>query len=107
MNRRSILALIGFAPLATAAAAFPRVADPVKLASTGGREVSADLPFVFNDGTLYLDEVRYGVVTVSETYVPGIVEDVNRQVSEHLEWVQGQLIKLDSTPITFTVVEGR
>lgn len=40
MNRRSILALIGFAPLATAAAALPRVADPVKLASTGGREVS-------------------------------------------------------------------
>lgn len=42
MNRRSLLALIGFAPIATAAAALPRVADPVKLASTGGREVSAN-----------------------------------------------------------------
>lgn len=37
MNRRSLLALIGFAPLATAAAALPRIADPAKLASTGGR----------------------------------------------------------------------
>lgn len=40
MNRRSLLTLIGLAPIATAAAALPRVADPVKLASTGGREVS-------------------------------------------------------------------
>lgn len=41
MNRRRLLALIGFAPIADAAAAMPRVADPVKLASTGGREVNA------------------------------------------------------------------
>lgn len=63
MNRRSILALIGFAPLATAAVALPRVADPVKLASTGGRQVSANAPFVFNDGVLYLDEVRINSLT--------------------------------------------
>lgn len=68
MNRRSLLALIGFAPIATAAAALPRVADPAKLASTGGREVSAKVPFVFNDGVLCLDEVHCGVVTISPEY---------------------------------------
>jgi hypothetical protein len=39
MNRRSLLAFLGLAPIAGAAAAMPRAADPVKLASTGGREV--------------------------------------------------------------------
>lgn len=72
MNRRSLLALIGFAPIAAAAAALPRVADPVKLASTSGQEVSAKTPFVFDNGKLYLD---------------GIVDEVNRSLSEKLEWI--------------------
>lgn len=58
----------GFAPIATAAAALPRVADPVKLASTGGREVSTKTPFIFQGGALYLDEVNCGVVTIAPEY---------------------------------------
>lgn len=63
MNRRSLLALIGIAPIATAAAALPRVADPVKLASTGGREVSAKAPFIFQSGELHLDHVSLSTLS--------------------------------------------
>lgn len=58
MNRRSILALIGLAPVARIAAALPRPADPVKLARTAGREISAKPPFIFKGGVLHLNEVR-------------------------------------------------
>jgi hypothetical protein len=47
MNRRVILALLGFAPTAGAAAALPRIANPVELATTGGCEVDAKSPFIF------------------------------------------------------------
>jgi hypothetical protein len=76
MNRRSILGLFGLLPFAGVAAALPRVADPVKLASTGGREVSAKAPFVFNDGKLYMDS---------------IVDDVNRSLAEKLEWINSHI----------------
>lgn len=71
MNRRSILALLGLAPIAGAAAAMPRAADPVKLASTGGREVSLTpnemdaRPFVFEDEKLTMKECRVNGITTA------------------------------------------
>ncbi|MBZ9600736.1 hypothetical protein [Phyllobacterium chamaecytisi] len=80
MNRRSLLAFIGLAPIAGVAAALPRPADPVKLAGTGGREVKFTFPpnpeaddylkqylhecygnrrpFIFKDGVLVLENAR-------------------------------------------------
>ncbi|MBB3144922.1 hypothetical protein FHS21_001323 [Phyllobacterium trifolii] len=70
MNRRSLLAFIGLAPIAGVAAALPRPADPVKLAGTTGREIKAVVgecgpeaimpvqPFVFVEGKLYFNKAR-------------------------------------------------
>lgn len=89
MNRRSILALIGFAPLATAAAALPRVADPVKLASTGGWEVSLSTA---DNSTLFIDRAVNGgsevIISAEKIYIQGIVDDVNNDIARHLEWIK-------------------
>lgn len=65
MKRRSFLGFLGAgaAVAATGAAALPKVASPVDLAKTGGREVSAKGPFIFNDGVLTMNECRIGVIT--------------------------------------------
>lgn len=105
MNRRSLLALIGFAPLATAAAALPRVADPVKLASTGGREVSlkgmsilgADTGAYWASGIFRCQSVASpegALSTISlsadKIYMSDIIEDVNNDLNKHLDWVNAE-----------------
>ncbi|MEJ1120588.1 hypothetical protein V9K92_19100 [Phyllobacterium sp. CCNWLW109] len=103
MNRRSLLALIGFAPIATAAAALPRVADPVKLASTGGREVSLKgLSILDTDTGVYSasgifrcqsvasPEGALSTISLSadKIYLSDIIDDVNNNLAHHLEWIK-------------------
>lgn len=87
MNRRRLLALIGFAPLATAAAALPRVADPVKLASTGGREVRLKELSETLGNVDITDAHTGGLIVTDELYISSVVDDVNRRVTEHIEWI--------------------
>jgi hypothetical protein len=83
MNRRSLLAYILAAPVVGVAAALPRPTDPVKLAGTAGREISAKPPFIFSGGTLYLNEVRcdslsalsacLGSVDISDAHINNLI----------------------------------
>lgn len=105
MNRRSLLAFIGFAPIATAAAALPRVADPVKLASTGGREVSlkglsildADTGTytasgIFRCQTAVSLEGALSTISLSadKVYLPGMVDDVVDNLNAKMIWINAQ-----------------
>ncbi|MET3648045.1 hypothetical protein [Phyllobacterium ifriqiyense] len=105
MNRRSLLALIGLAPIATAAAALPRVADPVKLASTCGREVSAKgLTILDTDTGIYSASGIFRCQSVAspdgalstislsadKIYMSDIIADVNNDLNKHLDWIGSQ-----------------
>lgn len=66
MKRRSFLGFLGVSAAVAAtgaAAALPKAVSPVDLAKTGGREVSADVPFIFNDGVLTMEECRVNSIT--------------------------------------------
>jgi hypothetical protein len=103
MNRRSLLALIGFAPVVGVAAALPRADNPNAMLKKVIDEADLPIrpinePFIFEGDVLHLNEVRCGHVSLDDEVYREMREDLEYKIkwmSESVEFSKREIERLN------------